>query len=108
MYITCNIRILQYNKFNKMGFFDIIVELDEIDKILPTAGGAAIGVCWGIIRMIDYKFGDMANPPATDVLAVTVTGILMGAPIGALSGYFWYASVPALAIYCVFCIDKAA
>jgi hypothetical protein len=56
-----------------MGFFDIIEELDEIDKIQPTAAGAAIG-----------------------------------ALIGALSGYFWYASVPALAIYCVFCIDRVA
>jgi hypothetical protein len=58
--------------------------------------------------MIEWKFGDATSAPATDVLAVVVTGAVIGTPIGALSGYFWYASVPALAIYCVFCIDKAA
>ena len=91
-----------------MGFFDIIEELDNLDKEIPVFAGVMSGAFWGIAKVSEWKVGNATEVHATDVLGVITTGMLIGVPVGTLGGYFWYVSVPALATYCIFGMSRAS
>lgn len=89
-----------------MTVFEIIEELDELDKEVPLIAGVTFGSYWGIAKMWEWKIGNATDPSANEIFSVMTTGLMMGASLGTLAGYFWYFSLPAITTYCVFGIKK--